>query len=56
MLIAHNTFWWIPSSLLLQAKPTHDDIIRFAPPLVMTEAHLEECSEIISKSVSAFIK
>ena len=29
------------------AKPTHDTIIRFAPPLVMTEEQLKECLQII---------
>ncbi len=33
----------------LLAKPTHGNIIRFAPPLVMTEAQLNECCEIIEK-------
>jgi ornithine--oxo-acid transaminase len=31
----------------LLAKPTHGDIIRFAPPLVITDEQLAECSEII---------
>ena len=31
----------------LLAKPTHGNIIRFAPPLVMTEDQLLECCEII---------
>lgn len=31
----------------LLAKPTHGNIIRFAPPLVMTEAQLMECIRII---------
>ena len=31
----------------LLAKPTHGNIIRFAPPLVMTEEQLIECCEII---------
>ncbi|MBW6499026.1 MAG: ornithine--oxo-acid transaminase [Bacteroidales bacterium] len=38
----------------LLAKPTHGDIIRFAPPLVITEEQLMECVEIIKKSVLAF--
>lgn len=38
----------------LLAKPTHGDIIRFAPPLVMTEKQLMECIEIIRKSIEAF--
>lgn len=31
----------------LLAKPTHGNIIRFAPPLVMTEEQLDECCSII---------
>ncbi|MFO8067448.1 MAG: ornithine--oxo-acid transaminase [Bacteroidales bacterium] len=38
----------------LLAKPTHGDIIRFAPPLVITEEQLMECVEIIKKSIQAF--
>ena len=38
----------------LLAKPTHGDIIRFAPPLVMTEAQLIECVEIIKKTILSF--
>jgi ornithine--oxo-acid transaminase len=34
----------------LLAKPTHGNIIRFAPPLVMTEEQLEECCRIIEKT------
>ncbi|MFD3001275.1 ornithine--oxo-acid transaminase [Pontibacter toksunensis] len=33
----------------LLAKPTHGDIIRFAPPLVMTEEQLQECCDIIEE-------
>ena len=35
----------------LLAKPTHGNIIRFAPPLVMTESELHECADIIEKTV-----
>ncbi|HFA49014.1 MAG TPA: ornithine--oxo-acid transaminase [Bacteroidetes bacterium] len=35
----------------LIAKPTHGNIIRFAPPLVMTEEQLHECCDIIEKTV-----
>lgn len=35
----------------LIAKPTHGDKIRFAPPLVITEAQVLECVEIIRKSL-----
>lgn len=40
----------------LLAKPTHGNIIRFAPPLVMTETQLMECVEIIEKTITAFAK
>ena len=36
------------------AKPTHDHIIRFAPPLVITEEQLREAIAIIKKSILAF--
>jgi len=35
----------------LLAKPTHGNIIRFAPPLTITETEIDECIDIISKSV-----
>lgn len=35
----------------LLAKPTHGDIIRFAPPLVITENQIHECIEIIRKTI-----
>lgn len=38
----------------LLAKPTHGNIIRFAPPLVMTEEQLLECCAIIEKSVQEY--
>ena len=40
----------------LLAKPTHGNIIRFAPPLVMTADQLESCIEIISNTVREFKK
>lgn len=40
----------------LLAKPTHGNIIRFAPPLVMTEAQLMECIAIIEKTIKEFNK
>ncbi|RAI91905.1 ornithine--oxo-acid transaminase [Algoriphagus yeomjeoni] len=40
----------------LLAKPTHGNIIRFAPPLVMTEEQLHECCDIIEKTIAAFEK
>lgn len=36
------------------AKPTHGDIIRFAPPLVITEEQLREAIERIKKSILSF--
>jgi len=38
----------------LLAKPTHGNIIRFAPPLVMTEAQLDDCIAIITTTLSEF--
>lgn len=38
----------------LLAKPTHGNIIRFAPPLVMTDEQLEECCDIIARTVGDF--
>jgi len=38
----------------LLAKPTHGNIIRFAPPLVMNEEQLLECVSIITKTISEF--
>lgn len=38
----------------LLAKPTHGDIIRFAPPLVITEEQLRECIAIIRKTILSF--
>ncbi|MEI6681476.1 MAG: ornithine--oxo-acid transaminase [Bacteroidota bacterium] len=35
----------------LLAKPTHDHIIRFAPPLVITEEQIHEAVEIIRRSI-----
>lgn len=40
----------------LLAKPTHGNIIRFAPPLVMTEEQLHDCCDIIGKTVREFQK
>ncbi|OYU84545.1 MAG: ornithine--oxo-acid transaminase [Flavobacterium sp. BFFFF2] len=40
----------------LLAKPTHGNIIRFAPPLVMTEGQLLECVDIITTTLSKFEK
>lgn len=38
----------------LLAKPTHQHIIRFAPPLVITEEQLREALDIIKKSILSF--
>jgi len=38
----------------LLAKPTHGHIIRFAPPLVITETQLREAVEIIKKTLAQF--
>lgn len=35
----------------LQAKPTHGDIIRFAPPLVITEEELKKGLSIIAEAL-----
>jgi len=36
------------------AKPTHGNIIRFAPPLVMTEVQLYECCNIIETTILTY--
>ena len=38
----------------LIAKPTHEHIIRFTPPLVITEAQLMEAIGIIKKTFKEF--
>ena len=38
----------------LLAKPTHGNIIRFAPPLVINEQELMDCIEIIKKTFIAY--
>lgn len=38
----------------LLAKPTHGNIIRLAPPLVMTEKQLMECVAILEKTILEF--
>jgi len=38
----------------LLAKPTHGNIIRFAPPLVMTKEQLMDCISIIKKTIAEF--
>ena len=36
------------------AKPTHGNIIRFAPPLVITEEQLNHCLQIIKQTITGF--
>jgi ornithine--oxo-acid transaminase len=38
----------------LLAKPTHGNIIRFAPPLVITEEQLMDCLDIITTTLKDF--
>ena len=38
----------------LLAKPTHGNIIRFAPPLVITEDELMDCTEIIKNTTNSY--
>ena len=38
----------------LLAKPTHGNIIRFAPPLVIKREELEECCDIIETTIKSF--
>ena len=40
----------------LLAKPTHGNIIRFAPPLVINEAQMNECCDIIEATFLAYQK
>lgn len=54
-----NLAWDICLKLLengLLAKPTHTNIIRFAPPLVITEVQLLECVGIIKQTIMEFEK
>lgn len=54
-----STAWDICMALRdngLLAKPTHGNIIRFAPPLVMTEVELLDCVAIIVKTLKQFEK
>ncbi len=39
----------------LLAKPTHGNIIRFAPPLVMNEEQIDDCCNIIEKTILEFV-
>ena len=52
-----NLAWDICLKLLengLLAKPTHTNIIRFAPPLVITKEQLLDCVEIIRRTITEF--
>jgi ornithine--oxo-acid transaminase len=52
-----DTAWDICMALRdngLLAKPTHGNIIRFAPPLVINEAQLLDCVDIIIKTLKQF--
>ena len=54
-----DTAWNICMALRdngLLAKPTHGNIIRFAPPLVMNEEQLLDCVSIIITTLKAFEK
>jgi ornithine--oxo-acid transaminase len=54
-----STAWDICMALKengLLAKPTHGNIIRFAPPLVMTKEELLDCVSIIIKTLKEFKK
>ena len=54
-----STAWDICMALKdngLLAKPTHGNIIRFAPPLVITREQLMDCVSIIIKTLSTFQK
>jgi len=54
-IVTHNSLstWMCPTA---QAKPTHGDIIRLAPPLVITEEQLLECVGIFRDALEAFQK
>ena len=52
-----RTAWDVCVSLMergVLAKPTHGDIIRFAPPLVITEEQLHEACDVIEGVLMAF--
>jgi ornithine--oxo-acid transaminase len=54
-----DTAWRICLALRdngLLAKPTHGNIIRFAPPLVMNEEELHQCCDIIENTIMNFKK
>lgn len=52
-----DTAWKICISMAekgLLAKPTHGNIIRFAPPLIINEEQLKDCIKIIIKTLKEF--
>ncbi|MDU0369809.1 ornithine--oxo-acid transaminase [Hymenobacter endophyticus] len=52
-----RTAWDVCVTLMergVLAKPTHGDIIRFAPPLVITEEQLHEACDIIERVIQEF--
>ena len=52
-----RTAWDVCVTLMergLLAKPTHGDIIRFAPPLVITEEQLHEACDVITSVITEF--
>jgi ornithine--oxo-acid transaminase len=52
-----DTAWQICLKLRdngLLAKPTHGNIIRFAPPLVMTDGQMDDCIRIIKETLNEF--
>jgi len=54
MVISEGKAWDLCLVMMkhgLLAKPTHGNIIRFAPPLTITKEEIDVCLEIISKSV-----
>jgi len=53
-----ETAWELCVNLMkngLLAKPTHGNIIRLAPPLVITEEQLHHCCDIIERTVLSFV-
>ncbi len=54
-----STAWDICLALAqngLLAKPTHGNIIRLAPPLVMTEEQMHDCCDIMERTITDFVK
>ena len=57
--VTGKTAWNLCLSLKengLLAKPTHGNIIRFAPPLIITKEQITECIDIIEKTINSFEK